>query len=183
LALAAWLGVGLAAASTGQLAPPHAPNSGYAALSEEQIDSVTYDNLPGDAEFVSRLARPDHGSLSPAGLEEFAAKLRPWGPGAVADPGQRARNLLSVAAIADVSQDAHEGEIARLIFDELRAEFGDERLSRILAWIILYPQEGTAICSAPELGLARQYKEEVIRQRIDLYSRKFLGRLRGKISE
>jgi hypothetical protein len=183
LALAGWLAVGVAAASTGRLAPPSPPNAGYAALSEAQIDGVTYDSLPGDAEFVSRLARPDGGSLSPSGIEKLADELRSWGPGTVADPGQRARNLLSVAAIADVSQDAHEGEIARLVFDELRAEFGDERLSRILAWVILYPQDGTAICSARELGLGRQFKEVVIRQRIDLYARKFLGRLRGKIRD
>jgi ABC-2 type transport system permease protein len=183
LALLAWLAVGMAAALTGRLAPPAAPGAGFAAVSEAQIDSITYENLPGDAEFVSRLARPTGGSLSPPGIEPFAATLRAWGPGQTADPGSRVRNLLCVAAIADVSQDIHEGEIARLVFDELRAGFGDERLARILAWIILYPQEGTIISSAPELGLQGQFRETVIRQRIDLYARKFLGRLRGKISD
>jgi ABC-2 type transport system permease protein len=53
----------------------------------------------------------------------------------------------------------------------------------VLAWIVLYPQEGTVITSAPELGLERQYTERFIRERTDLYARKFLGRLRGKIRD
>jgi hypothetical protein len=69
------------------------------------------------------------------------------------------------------------------VFDNLRGQFGDERLSRILAWIILNPGKSRAVTSAPELGLGRQFREEVIRERTVLYGRKFLGRLRGKIPD
>ena len=82
-----------------------------------------------------------------------------------------------------MSEDVHEGEIARVVFDQLRAEYGDKRLSQVLAWIILFPQEGTAVTSAPELGFRRQFREDVIRERTVLYARKFLGRLRGKIRD
>jgi ABC-type multidrug transport system permease subunit len=181
-ALAAWIAVGFAAAVTGRLEPSSGPQKGYAAITEAEIDGITYDNLPGDSEFVSRLARPFREGDA-GGLAGFAARLQAWPPGRAQDPGQRVRNLLCVAGIADVSEDPHEGEIARLVFDDLRADLGDERLSRVLAWIILYPREGAAVTSAPELGLERQFREEIIRERTVLYARKFLGRLRGKISD
>jgi hypothetical protein len=178
-----WIAVGVAAGLTGRLAAVEPSDGGYAAITEVQIDSITYDNLPGDQEFVSRLAPAFQGDRTPEAMKEFAAELKTWGPGHRGNAGQDARNLLCVAAIADVSENPHEGEIARLVFDQLRADFGDERLSRILAWIILYPEAGTAVTSVPELGLERQFREDIVRERILLYSRKFLGRLRGKIRD
>ncbi len=181
--LAAWIAVGVAAGATGRLTPSLAPEKGYAAITEEEIDGISYENLPGDSEFVSRLSRPLREGDPMAGLSAFAATLKAWPLGHTGDAGQDARNLLCVAGIADVSEDVHEGEIARLVFDRLRADLGDERLSRVLAWIILYPKEGTAITSAPELGLPRKFREDIIRERTVLYGRKFLGRLRGKIPD
>jgi ABC-2 type transport system permease protein len=182
-ALAAWIAVGLAAATTGRLAPLTPPNAGYAAVTEAEIDSIRYDNLPGDSEFVSRLARPFRQEDGMNGIAEFAAKLNAWPLGHAGDAGQDVRNILCVAGIADVSENPHEGEIARLVFDDLRADLGDERLSRVLAWIILYPNEGTVVTTAPELGFAREFREDIIRERTVLYARKFLGRLRGKIRD
>ncbi len=181
--LAAWVAVGVAAGATGRLAPSLAPQNGFAAITEDEIDSITYDNLPGDSEFVSRLSRPFREGDAMGGLSGFAAKLKAWPPGRAGDAGQDTRNLLCVAGIADVSEDVHEGEIARLVFDQLRADLGDERLSRVLAWVILYPREGTAITSAPKLGLPREFREDIIRERTVLYARKFLGRLRGRIRD
>jgi hypothetical protein len=182
-ALLAWVAVGLAAAAAGRLGAAHSRDSGYAAVTEDQIDGISYDQLPGDSEFVSRLAPPFAAGRQPQDLDKFADELRQWPPGHTGDAGQDVRNLLCVAGIADVSEDVHEGEIARLVFDNLRGQFGDERLSRILAWIILNPGKGRAVTSAPELGLGRQFREEVIRERTVLYGRKFLGRLRGKIPD
>jgi ABC-2 type transporter len=182
LALAAWFAVGATAGLTGRLQPVGSKSGGYQAITEEEVGAISYGNLPGDDEFVSRLA-PPFGSRGPGDIASFSERLRDWPPGRDADMGQRARNLLCVAGIADVSEDIHEGEIARLVFDDLRSELGDERLTRVLAWIILYPQEGKAITSAPELGLARQFREDVIRERTVLYATKFLGRLRGKIRD
>jgi ABC-type transport system involved in cytochrome c biogenesis permease component len=182
-ALCAWIAVGLAAAATGRLAPSGPPSGGYAAVTEAEIDSITYDNLPGDSEFVSRLARPFAKVGGLGDMAAFAERLGAWPPGRTGDSGQDTRNLLCVAGIADVSEDPHEGEIARLVFDDLRARLGDERLSRVLAWIIRYPQEGSSVTSVPELGLGRQFREPIIRERTVLYARKFLGRLRGKISD
>jgi hypothetical protein len=69
------------------------------------------------------------------------------------------------------------------VFDDLRSREGDARLERILAWIILYPEEGNVITTVPELGLGRLFSERIIRERIDLYARKFLGRLEQKIPD
>jgi ABC-type multidrug transport system permease subunit len=182
LALAAWVAVGTAAGVTGRLQPVGSRSGGYQAVTEEEIGAIGYGNLPGDNEFVSRLA-PPFGNGGLEGMGAFAATLKDWQAGKDADVGQRARNLLCVAGIADVSEDIHEGEIARLVFDDLRSELGDERLTRVLAWIILYPQEGAAITSAPELGFGRRFREDIIRERTVLYATKFLGRLRGKIRD
>ncbi len=182
-ALSAWVAVGLAAAMTGHLAPALPPDIGFEAITEAEIGSITYTDLPGDDEFVSRLARPFREGDAMHGAGGFAERLKGWAPGHVADAGQAARNLLCAAGIADVSQDLHEGEIARIVFDDLRSRHDDARLCRILAWIILYPQEGTAVTAAPELGLRHQIKEEIVRERMVLYATKFLGRLRGKIKD
>jgi ABC-2 type transport system permease protein len=182
-ALSAWLAVGLAAAVTGRLAPELPPDIGYEAMTDAEIGSITFEDLPGDQEFVSRLAPPFREGDRERTVGDFAARLGAWAPGRTADAGQSVRYLLCVAGIADVSQDSREGEIARLIFDDLRARYGDERLSRILAWIILYPNGGDVLSSVPELGLARRYREEVVRERTVLYAKKFLGRLRGRIKD
>jgi ABC-2 type transporter len=182
-ALLAWVAVGLAAGAAGRLGAPPSRDAGYAAVTEEQIEGISYDQLPGDNEFVSRLAPPFTAGRRPEELDTFAAALRQWPPGRTGNAGQDVRSLLCVAGIADVSEDIHEGEIARLVFDDLRGQFGDERLSRILAWIILNPEKGRAVTSAPELGLERKFREEIIRERTVLYGKKFLGRLRGKIQD
>jgi hypothetical protein len=182
VALLAWGAVGIAAGLMGRLEAAGPGSREYQTITEEEISAISYGNLPGDNEFVSRLA-PPFGSRGLDGVAGFASKLREWPPGKDPDVGQRVRNLLCVAGIADVSEDLHEGEIARLVFDDLRAELGAERLGRVLAWIILYPREGTAITTAPELGLGRQFRDDIIRERTVLYATKFLGRLRGKIRE
>jgi len=96
---------------------------------------------------------------------------------------QAARNLLSVAAIADISADPHEAEIGRIVFDELQTRHKHAELRRILAWVILNPGEGAVVNQAPELGLARHPPEVVVRERSALYARKYLGRLLGKIRD
>jgi len=182
-ALLAWLAIGLAAAMTGHLAPELPPDIGYAAITDGEIDSITFKDLPGDQEFVSRLAPPFGDGEREKALGDFAVKLGSWGPGHGADAGQSVRYLLCVAGIADVSQDLREGEIARHVLDDLRARYGDERLSRILAWIILYPRDGDVLTSVPALGLSRRYREDIVRERTVLYAKKFLGRLRGRIKD
>ena len=131
----------------------------------------------------SDLRSPDSPADRPVVAGGFATKLEAWPPGRIADAGQSVRNLLSVAAIADISQDLREAEIARLVFDELQARYKHAELRRILAWIVLNPGEGTVVNHAPEVDLPRHPPESVVRERSALYARKYLGRLMGKIHD
>ena len=182
-ALLGWVAVGLAAAATGRLEPALPPGAVYETVTSAQLDRITYDDLPGDNEFVSRFAPPFTADKVTPPLAEFIAHLKRWPPGRVEDAGQAARNLLSVAAIADISQDLSEAEIGRAVFDELRARQDPDRLRRILGWIILRPGDGTVVTQAPEFGLRRHPSEALVRERSVLYAKKYLGRLLRKIPD
>jgi ABC-2 type transport system permease protein len=147
------------------------------------MDGVTYEDLPGDNELVTRLAPPFRNSGDEERFSEFAMKLKAWPPAQVGDAGQAVRNLLSVAAIADIAADLHEAEIGRVVFDELQERVGRDQLRRILTWIILRPDAGSVIVTAPELGLKRHPPEAIVRERSVLYAKKYLGRLLGKIRD
>ena len=73
-ALAAWVAIGIAAAFTGRLVPDLPPDNGYEAVTEAEIGAITYDNLPGDSEFVSRLARPFPVG-KPSGISDFCRSI------------------------------------------------------------------------------------------------------------
>jgi ABC-2 type transport system permease protein len=181
-ALASWLAVGVAAGVTGRLAPVEAGEGDYEAVTAAQIAAVTYDDLPGDNELATRLA-PPFGPADAARMAEFRARLEGWEPGKVEDAGQAARNLLSVAAVADITANLREAEIARVVFDVLRARYMRDDLERILTWTILNPDTGGVVTRMPELGLRRRPSEGIVRERVSLYAEKLLGRLVGKIPD
>ncbi len=183
LALLAWLVVGGAAAVTGRLEPVDIAEADYASLTMADLKRITYEDLPGDNELVTRLAPPFTTPEQAELMRPFVRKLSAWPPADVADPVQNARNLLSAAAIADISADRRESEIARTIFMELESRNDPGQLRRILGWIILHPNDGTVVTTAPELGLRRNPREDVVRQRVYLYAKKLLGRLMGVIRD
>ncbi len=182
-ALLAWGAVGAAASLTGRLAPVSPGADSYGEVTEAQVGRITYDDLPGDNELATRLAPPFGDPADVARMSGFVAEMEGWPPGNLPDKGQAVRNLLSVASIADVTANLKEAEIARVTYNELRRRFDRATLINILAWIILSPEEGTVVTSAPELGLRRKPTEAIIRERNVLYARKFLGRILGKIRE
>jgi ABC-2 type transport system permease protein len=181
-ALAAWLAVGAAAAATGRLQPV-GPSGGYDAITPAQIDAIVYDDLPGDNEIVSRLARPFRTDADSTKIAGFVAQLKSWPPAQGRDPGQNVRLLVGVATVADIVADPREAEIARATFDELKARYDRETLARALAWVILDPDEGSVRTNLPELGLHRHPPERLVRQRLPLYAKKYLGRLMGKLRD
>jgi ABC-2 type transport system permease protein len=183
IALAAWVAVGAAAWHTGRLEPLNTTAVTYESITADDIARITYDDLPGDYELVTRLAPPFPTAAEAEKMRGFVQRLSAWGPARDADPVQSTRHLLGAAAIADITADPQEAQIARVIFMELEVRQNPEDLKRILAWIILHPDDGTVVSSAPELGFKRQPREEVIRQRVQLYAKKLLGRLVGKIPE
>ena len=182
IALVSWAAIGATALLTGRLPQVLPAGTGYDAITAAQMDQITYEDLPGDNELATRLA-PPFKPADVARMGEFAAKLKAWPPGGDANPGQSVRNLLSVAAIADISADLREAEIARAVFDELQARHGRDPLRRMLTWVILSPDAGAVVVQAPELGLRRHPPEGYVRERNTLYAKKFLGRLLGKIPD
>ena len=150
----------------------------WANITEAQIAEIGFDGLPGDHDLVAPLAPP---TLDPA--REFAARLRLWPQGKLDDSGQSIRNLVSIAAVADLCADPRESEIARLVFRQLGSGFEPAVARQALAWIILNPEDGQALTKAPELGLFRHPPERLVRQRSVIYAEKFLGRLLGKIPD
>jgi ABC-2 type transport system permease protein len=175
--------VGSAAAWTGRVHAAVPPARDFRELAPAVLRAIPLDGLTGDADFVGRLSRPFSDGGVSEGVGALGEGLHSWPLRHAAGPVQNARNLLCVAAIADVSEDPHEGEIARLVYSSLRADNDGASLERILGWIILHPNDDFVVTSAPELGLGRQIPEALVRERVGLYARKFLGRLQGRLAD
>lgn len=146
--------------------------------------------LPADSGIVAPIAapheRPD--ALLQDDLAHLRRELASWAPGKVADPVQRARNLLFVAAVPDVLRiDPLERFVPRVVFERLKLEAAGDELIRILYWIARRPFEGddsAAYALNPLLGIADAPVEmDETRQRVTIYAAKFIGRLTGKIAE
>jgi ABC-type transport system involved in cytochrome c biogenesis permease component len=179
-ALAAWILVGVVAWQTGRLKPVLPEPPAWADITEAQIAEIKFEMLPGDHDLVAPIAAPN---LSPTVDPAFAAKLRAWPQGKLADSGQSIRNLVDVAAVADLSADPRESEIARLVLRQITGSFEPAVARQALAWIILSPEDGQALTKAPELGLFRHPPERLVRQRSVVYAEKYLGRLVGKLPD
>ena len=179
-ALTAWISVGLFAWQTGRLQPILPDAAPWTNITEAQIAEIHFDSLPADHDLVAPLAPP---TLDLAQAKEFAAKLDLWPQGKLDDSGQSIRNLVSLAAVADLCADPRESEIARLVFLQLGRGFEPAVARQGLAWIILSPEDGLTLTKAPELGLFRHPPERLVRQRSVIYAQKYLGRLLGKVPD
>ena len=179
-ALASWAAVGAIAWATGRLPLVSPEPAAWASITEAQIAQIAFDNLPADDGIVAGVAPA---SLESAGSREFARKLAAWPPGKLDDAGQSVRNLISLAAVADLCTDPREAEIGRLVFRQVGGRFDPAVARRALAWIVLDPEDGQVVTRAPELGLFRHPPERLVRQRSVIYAEKCLGRLLGKIPE
>ncbi len=194
VAVVSWIAVGATAAVTGHLKPVrpaiatsvHQSHGPWDLVSDQKIQAITFQGLP-----------PDDGTIAPVApsatelpvpeeqkrMDQIIAKLQTWPPGNVADDGQRVRNYLSAAAVADYTQDPQEGPIARAVFDRLQADFEKDELIHILAWIITSPDRGMVVDDAPELDIHGPVNEDVVRSRDVYYAQKLLGRLLGKLAD
>jgi ABC-2 type transporter len=172
LAMVSWLAVGAVAKFSGLLFPVH------------EIHGISFDNLPPDDGDVTPLApnvETGLGADDRQRMETIVATLKDWPPAHSGPAIQRVRNLLSAVAVADVTQDALEGRVARAIFEQLQNEYDPNQLQQLLADIIRHPDDGTVITTAPELDFDGSVPEEVVRKRDVIYAKKFLGRLLGKL--
>ena len=114
-------------------------------------------------------------------MDDFTARLDDWQLGKNVNLEQRVRNVLAVAAIADVLQDQHEGEIAYVVFEHLRFDVDEDKLKKIRMYVSMHPDQGKVPTQVPELGIEGEVFEEGVRERVEAYARKLLARLVGKV--
>jgi len=184
VALLPWVAVGTGTLASGRWRPVAVPADPAAALTADQIDSIDYRGLPPDDSTVTPVAPPmdARDSAQPERLKGLVSGLETWPPGRVPNETQAVRNLLCVAAVADLNEDPLEGLIARAVFSHLFAHFNEQKLTQSLAWIILHPDDGTIVTSIPELGVPGDMESGIVRNRSTLYAKKVLGRIRGRLS-
>jgi ABC-2 type transport system permease protein len=190
VALAAWVCVGLVAESTGRLAVPTvSPGPASIAahtwqdITPDEINAVRFDNLPRDDGDIAPMV-PSLANLQPQSktrVDAIAQKLETWPPSEEDGVVQRVRNLLSVAAVADVLEDPDEGAIGYVVLNYIRGHVLAEDLEKVLTYIIDNPGEGTVITQVPELGIQGAITEQSARERVGMYAAKLLGRMLGTL--
>ncbi len=157
-------------------------------ITDADIGGVAFDRLPPDDGIVSPVSHSDE-EPDPAilpQLDRIQGALPGWAPGKADDPVQRARNLLTIAAVPDILEmEQVERFVPRLVFARLQAVIPPRDLPKILAWIALHPDEGSdaAIHQLGDFDLPDiNGPTKPVRGRIMLYAFKLLGRLTGHIA-
>jgi ABC-2 family transporter len=170
--------------------PPLLPEpKSWQAVTPEHIDEIVFPRLPSDSGVVSPIARLDE-PIDPeveTDLEEIRSKLATWGPGQVADPVQRVRNVLYVAAVPDVFQIPLERYVPHVVFERLQGDIPKDDLIKVLYWVATHPNGGddSAVDDLRSAGLKVNGPSDMdqTRERVMLYALKLLGRLVGKIPQ
>ena len=188
-----------APAATSEVMAPSAPApavepgqrpepSSWQAVGPADIARIAFERLPPDEGVVSPVAAsaeiPDPTVATQ--LDGVRAALADWPPGKVADPVQRARNLLFVAAVPDELQmEGIERFLPAVVFERLRVDIPATDLPGILFWVAMHPDDGddSAMFQLAPLGLPKvSGSSKVARGRVMLYAFKLLGRLNGDIA-
>jgi ABC-type transport system involved in cytochrome c biogenesis permease component len=164
-----------------------APQASWRDVSDADYDKIAFDHLPPDTGIISPVSRADEEPdpvITPE-LDRIRDALPGWAPGNVADPVQRAHNLLTIAAVPDILQmEQVERFVPRLVFARLQAVIPPRDLPKILYWIAMHPDDGddAAIHQLQTFGLPDVTgPTKPARGRIMLYAFKLLGRLTGHI--
>jgi ABC-2 type transport system permease protein len=163
------------------------PESSWRDVTDADYGKIAFDRLPPDTGIVSPVSRADEvpDPVIVPELDRIRDALQSWAPGNVADPVQRARNLLMVAAVPDILQmEQVERFVPRLVFARLQAVTPPRDLPKILYWIAMHPDDGddAAIHQLQAFGLPDiTGPAKPVRGRVMLYAFKLLGRLTGHI--
>ena len=183
-AFAAWLLAGAVAVNAGHVGPVTlVGDAAFADIDDAAVASITFDDLPPDEGIYAPLAAAGRTVRLTARIQELVRHLDAWPKARTDDIGQNVRNLLCVAAIADIGQELAEPHIARAVFVRLREQFEEQELRRALAWVILQPEAGEVVIAAPELSLRGEMSPAIVRERCTWYAKKFLGRMVGAIDD
>ena len=165
------------------------PAADTAPATAQDIDrDIPYAQLPPDDGLVAPIARADEVPPPEVSdqLECMRMMIPGWGPGRVADPTQRVRNYLYVAAVPDIYQTGDlERWVPLLVEERLKAVFEEDELERILYTIAMNPDEGDLAPAGQLNGVCfeRGAPSDVaqLRERVMFYALKLLGRTTGRI--
>jgi ABC-2 type transport system permease protein len=196
--VAVWLAAGLLAEARNRIdratdaervaaAPVSAQARALSRASWEEITASDVASLsfrvPPDEGVVTPFALPDEepNRATAQQLEIIELSLSGWAPGRTGDDVQRVRNLLCVAAVPDVIQQPTERFVPAIILRRLTDTYPRAKLIKILTWIVLHPEQGTVITDISGLGVPYLAgDEDTVRERVYLYSIKFIARLSGR---
>jgi ABC-2 type transporter len=168
--------------------PGTSPPATWREVTMADIDrDLIFTRLPPDSGVVTPIApvdeEPDENTY--AQLDKMRGALPAWKPGQVADPVQRVRNLLYVAAVPDVFQMADlERFVPMVVYERIQEVIPKEDLIKILYWIATHPFDGDdkAVDELRPLGLFNGPADmEQTRGRLSVYAVKLLGRITGHI--
>jgi hypothetical protein len=163
------------------------PETSWQDVTDADYDKIAFDHLPPDTGIISPVSRADEvpDPVIMPELDRIRDALSGWAPGNVADPVQRTRNLLMLAAVPDILQmEQVECFVPRLVFARLQAVIPPRDLPKILYWIAMHPDDGddAAIHQLQAFNLPDVTgPTKAARGRIMLYAFKLLGRLTGHI--
>lgn len=150
------------------------------------VGELAFERLPPDTGVISPMAAvaelPVESAI--ADLETIRERLPDWEPGKVADPVQRVRNYLYVAAVPDVLElEDIEGFIPGIVLERMLTDYPKNELIKLLYWVGMHPEEGdaSATMQLTPLGLSNSGNTDEARGRVQNYALKLLGRLTGKI--
>jgi ABC-2 type transport system permease protein len=165
--------------------PPPAPVlAPWEKVTDRDIAGLDY-RVPPDEGIVSPFAPRDDepADFIAAQVAEIRNKLPNWPPGDEADDVQRVRNLLYVAGVPDAIQLPVERYVPGVVFERLQELYPKEKLTKLLTWIALHPEDGTVIDEVSELGIEGAAGDpNVVRERAYLYAIKFIARLTGRVA-
>jgi hypothetical protein len=152
---------------------------------DEQIAMIVWEEFSADntwvCPFAQDFSRNDEFPERKTDWEDFLAKFAVWAPGHVFDNTEKVRNLIGACSLMDIGQGQFESELPLFVYQRLRREVPDEKLKAILAYMAFHPNEGSVIGTAPELNLDIGVGEDQIRERLQVFAVKMLGRLLGKL--
>src|SRR4029450_6213479 len=159
----------------------------WQALTLADIDrDLVFDRLPSDQGIVTPIAPADEEPDPDTSdhLQYIREMLPSWQPGKVADPVQRVRNILYVAAVPDVLQTPIERFAPYVVVERLQQDMPKDQLIKVLYWIALHPTDGddNAIKDLWALKFSNDAVDpQQARERAAIYGVKLLGRLLGKL--
>ncbi len=165
------------------LPPP--PEPLWSKITDKDIAGLDY-NVPPDQGIVSPMAGPDEEpeDFMKEQVDGVRSKIATWPPGADGDDLRCIRNLLYVAAVPDAIQMPVERYLPRVVYQHLLDTYPKDKLTKVLTYIALHPEEGMVIDDISDLGIEGAAGDQlVVRERAYLYAIKFIARLTGRVNE